>query len=113
MDSVPYTSGEGKVLAFPESASLRRVSTSGEQIEEGCLFMRCFVYLGSFVGRGMLEAYARVARKGFTDAGKNLTDLPTLDERVALMAEEDEVAAVGAPTADDGALQDSVEDDDW
>lgn len=80
--------------------------------------MGSLVFYGGFAGRETLEAYARKVRKWLSDAGKDLKDLSTLDERDAFMAEKDEVVEVepvfaAVPTVDNYGFVDANKADDW
>lgn len=106
------------VSVLPASTLSRRVSASSEQIEEGGIPVKRFIYYGSFADCGTSEAYVRKAWKVFVDTGKDLTDLPTMDEQDALKAEEDEVVAANpapaaVPTVINEALLDVNKDGYW
>lgn len=89
-----YTFEEGLVSVLFASAPLRWVSTFGEHIKEGNVPMRRPIYQESFESHWLSEAYARKKLKQFTDTGMNLADSFTVDERDALMSEEEEVVVV-------------------
>lgn len=117
-DRFPYTFAKRIVLVISASAPLRPGRTFGEQIEEGGMPMGKTVYFGDFASHGMSDAYARKTGKRLMDTGKDVTDMPTLDEQDALIAEEGEVAAaelLGAavPTIHNDPLLDVSEDDEW
>lgn len=89
------------ISIFPDSASLRRISASNKQIEEGGIPMRRAKYYKNFAGRGIPKSYARQAWKRTTDASEDLMNMPAVDGQPALMAEEDE--ALGAALVGDCA----------
>lgn len=88
-----YTFGNPVVPFLPATASLRRVSASGERIEEGGMPIRRPEYHEDFAGRGMSKACACNAWKLFPNIGKNLKDLPMLGKRDAFIVEEGKVIA--------------------
>lgn len=61
LDWFLYSFGVGMISVLPASATLKRVSASGEQIKERSMPMKRSDYHGGFAGRGMLEAYPRKA----------------------------------------------------
>lgn len=75
------------------SASLGRVSTSGEWIEEGDMPIRSPKCHGHFASCAVSKAYAREAWQLFMDIKKNQTDLLMLEEQDALMAEKGKIVA--------------------
>lgn len=113
-----YTFGEGIISVLPALEPLGRAGVLGKQIEEGGVPMRRPVYHGHFAGRNMSEAYAHKAWKRFTDIGKDLKNLSTMNDQGALISEEDEALAaevivVAVPTVDKDALLNTNKDDGW
>lgn len=118
LDWFRYKYDQAMISVLPALAPFRRVSASDERIEDGGTPMRIPVNHPGFANRGMSKAYARKAWKCFTDTCEYLTVLPMLADQDALMAEEEEVAAVmpavaAVPTVDVDALLLEKEDDDW
>lgn len=80
--------------------------------------MRRPIYYGDLAWLGMVEEIARKACKQLIDAGKDLTDLSTLDEKDALMAKEDEAVSMdlvvaAIPIINNATLLYWNEEDGW
>lgn len=107
------------ISVFRALMSLRRVSTFGERVENSGMYMIISKYHGNFTCRGMLKEYTCKAYGRFTDIGKDLANMPTVDEQDARMVEEEEKvvatepAAAVLPAVDVAALLTVNEDDDW
>lgn len=106
------------ISVFSASPPLKRVSTSGEQIEERGMPTRRPEYHGNIAICKILKAYARKVCNWLTYNGRDSTVLPMLDKQDAPIAEEKEAVAselvvAAVYTVDSDASLDVNEDGDW
>lgn len=100
LDWFSYTFDEGIISIISASALLRQVSAAGKRIKRGGIPTKRPEYHVDFASREIWKGYARKAWKRVMDTGKDLTNLPMLDEQDALIAEEENAVATepAAPT---------------
>lgn len=78
------------ICALSASAPLRRVSAFRGWTEEDGIPVSRPEYHKDFAGEGMLKSSLRKPWKRFTDSGKDLSELPMLDEQEALIVKKKE-----------------------